>query len=192
MTPIAVLARKEAGEIILSPRGIVWLLAMAAALSVFALLLVGSTELSLLDNAQVVYDMAGIITALGALLAVAIGNDSVAGERERGSLMPLLLTPISRTGLVIGKIGGLVVSWIVMFAIAIPYFWAVGSTGQNLADGIVGVALLGTPVVLTFGLLAMGLATRPALRGRVSPHLSSCCSYLGARCSWGRASDNPQ
>jgi ABC-type Na+ efflux pump permease subunit len=162
MSPIAVLARKEAGELVLSPRGIAWLLAMAAALSVFGLLLVGSTELSLLDNAQVVYDMSGIVTALGALLAVVVGNDSIAGERERGSLMPLLLTPISRVGLVAGKISGLVAAWALMFAIAIPYFWAVGSTGQNLLDGMLGVALLGTPVVLNFGLFAMGLAARAA------------------------------
>lgn len=160
MNPIAVLARKETGELVLSPRGIAWLLAMAAALSVFALLLVGSTELSLLDNAQVVYDMAGIVTALGALLAVVVGNDSIAGERERGSLMPLLLTPLSRAGLVTGKMGGLVAAWALMFVIAVPYFWAVGSTGQNLVDGIAVVALLGTPVVLSFGLFAMGLAAR--------------------------------
>ena len=160
MSPVMVLARKEAGELVLSPRGIAWLLAMAAALSVFGLLLVGSTELSLLDNAQVVYDMAGIVTTLGALLAVVVGNDSIAGERERGSLMPLLLTPISRGGLVTGKMGGLVIAWVLMFAIAVPYFWAVGSTGQNLIEGIVGVALLGTPVVLSFGLFAMGLAAR--------------------------------
>lgn len=160
MSPVAVLARKEAGELVLSPRGIAWLLAMAVSLSVFGLLLVGSTELSLLDNAQVVYDMAGIVTALGALLAVVVGNDSIAGERERGSLMPLLLTPISRAGLVTGKMGGLVVAWALMFVMAVPYFWAVGSTGQNLVDGIVGVALLGTPVVLSFGLFAMGLAAR--------------------------------
>lgn len=160
MNPIAVLARKEAGELVSSPRGIAWLLAMATALSVFGLLLVGSTELSLLDNAQVVYDMSGIVTALGALLAVVVGNDSIAGERERGSLMPLLLTPISRIGLVAGKISGLVAAWALMFAIAIPYFWAVGSTGQNLLDGMLGVALLGTPVVLNFGLFAMGLAAR--------------------------------
>lgn len=158
MSPVTVLARKEAAELVLGPRGIGWLLAMSVALSMFGLLLIGSTELSLLDNAQVVYDMAGIVTALGALLAVVVGNDSIAGERERGSLMPLLLTPISRAGLVAGKIGGLFVAWALMFVIGAAYFWAVGSTGQNLVDGILGVALLGTPVVLSFGLLAMGLA----------------------------------
>lgn len=171
MSAAAVLARKEASELVLSVRGLSWLLAMASALSVFGLLLVGSTELSLLDNAQVVYDMAGIVVALGALLAVVVGNDSIGGERERGSLVPLLLTPISRMGLIVGKISGVVIAWLIMLAIAVPYFWAVGSTGQNLSESIVGTVLFGTPVVLSFGLFAMGLAARSG---------SSRASLIGA------------
>src|SRR5229473_2172541 len=86
MNPTILIARKEAGELLLSQRGLAWLLAMAAALSGFALLLVSNSELSLLDNAQVVYDMVGIVGALGALLALVVGIDATGGERERGSL----------------------------------------------------------------------------------------------------------
>jgi len=160
MSAGALVARKEAGELLLSPRGLGWLLAMAGALSGFALLLIGSKELSLLDNAQVVYDMLGIVTALGALLAVAAGTDAIAGERERGSLLPLLLAPVSWGGLLLGKIGGQAVAWAAMLAVALPYLWAVGSTGQNLLGGGMALLLLGTPVVLGFGFLALGLGAR--------------------------------
>lgn len=160
MTPMALIARKEAGELLMGGRGIAWLLAMAIALSTFALLLVSDTELSLLDNAQVVYDMVGIVTALGALLAVVVGTDAIAGERERGSLVPLLLTPVPRAALLFGKLGGQLIAWAVMYAVAIPYLWAVGSTGQNLADSILVLALFGTPTVLGFGFLAMALGAR--------------------------------
>lgn len=160
MSATGLIARKEGGDLLLSVRGLAWLLTMTIVLSVFCLLLVGSTELSLLDNAQVVYDMSGIVTALGALLAVVVGTDTVAGERERGTLIPLLLTPVSRNCILLGKLGGQAVAWIVMYAMALPYFWAVGSTGQNLVAGSVSVALLGTPVVLGFGFLAMALGAR--------------------------------
>lgn len=160
MSATGLIARKEGGELLLSLRGLAWLLTMALVLSVFGLLLVGNTELGLLDNAQVVYDMAGIVTALGALLAVVVGTDAIAGERERGTLVSLLLTPTSRDNILLGKLGGQAIAWAVMYAIALPYFWAVGSTGQNLFDGAIGVALLGTPVVLGFGFLAMGLGAR--------------------------------
>ncbi|MGL5445916.1 MAG: ABC transporter permease [Rhabdaerophilum sp.] len=160
LSAVGLIARKEAGEIVVSRRGRAWLLAMVGVLSGFSLLLVGSTELSLLDNAQVVYDMAGIVIALGALLALVVGSDAFAGEHERGSLTPLLLAPVSRHGILAGKIGGQMVAWAVMFVLALPYLWAVGSTGQNLIGAIVGLALFGTPVVLAFGLFSMGLGAR--------------------------------
>lgn len=153
------IARKEACELLLSVRGLAWLVAAALALSAFALLLVSNTELSLLDNAQVVYDMAAIITALGGLLALIAGVDSIAGERERGSMVLLLLVPAPRRALLLGKLGGIAVAWIVLFALGLPYLWAVGSTGQNLADAIFVSGLLGTPVALGFGFLGMALGS---------------------------------
>jgi ABC-2 type transport system permease protein len=160
MNPIVVLIRKEAGELLLSARGFGWLIALSAVLSVFSLLLVSNSELSLLDNAQVVYDMAGLVTALGALLALIVGADAVGGERERGTLVPLLLTPLSRDGILLGKLGAQAVAWAVTYLLALPYLWAVGSTGQNMVDSMAGLAVLGTPVVLAFGFLGMGLGAR--------------------------------
>lgn len=160
MNSAVLLARKESGELLLSLRGLAWLLTMAVALSVFGLLLVSNTELSLLDNAQVVYDMIGVVNVLGALLAVVVGTDTVAGERERSTLVPLLLTPASRYSILLGKLGGQALAWLVMYMVALPYFWAVGSSGQNLVTGAAILALLGTPVVLGFGLVAMALAAR--------------------------------
>src|SRR5262245_21773336 len=97
--PILLIAGKEAGELLLSVRGLTWLLVLSVVLSGFSLLLVSDTELSLLDNAQVIYDMSGIVTALGCLLTLIVGIDTIAGERERGSLVPLLLTTVSRDGI---------------------------------------------------------------------------------------------
>jgi ABC-type transport system involved in multi-copper enzyme maturation permease subunit len=172
MNAVGLLARKEAGELLLSSRGLGWLLAVSVVLSGFGLLLIGSQELSLLDNAQVVYDMLGIVTGLGALLAVAAGADAIAGERERGSLLPLLLAPIPRGGLLLGKIAGQAAAWAVMLVLAMPYLWAVGSTGQNMIGGGIALVLLGTPVALGFGFLALGLGARlGSSRGTLMPCL---------------------
>jgi ABC-type transport system involved in multi-copper enzyme maturation permease subunit len=162
MNPAVLIARKEAGELLLSQRGLAWLMAMALALSGFALLLVSNTELSLLDNAQVVYDMVGIVGALGALLALVVGIDATGGERERGSLVPLLLAPASRQAILLGKLGGIAVAWAVMYGLALPYLWAVGSTGQNMVQGAGILALIATPAVLGFGFLGIVLGTRLA------------------------------
>lgn len=187
MSSTILIARKEAGDLLLSQRGLAWLLALAVALSGFALLLVSNTELSLLDNAQVVYDMLGIVCAVGALLALIVGVDTIGGERERGSLVPLLLVPASRDAILLGKLGGVAIAWAIMYVLAVPYLWAVGSTGQNLGRGAVLLALLGTPVVLGFGFLGMTLGARLAslrsalLAGLIVLLLSASPLLLDAR-----------
>jgi ABC-type transport system involved in multi-copper enzyme maturation permease subunit len=160
VNPVLLIARKEYGEVLQSSRGLSWLLAASVVLSGLSLLFVSNTELSLLDNAQVVYMMMGTVTALAALFAVVLGADAIAGERERGSLVLLLLTPVSAINIVFGKMSGQVIGWAVMYVLALPYLWAVGSTGQNLLQAIAYLALFGTPLVLGFGFFSLGLSAR--------------------------------
>jgi ABC-type transport system involved in multi-copper enzyme maturation permease subunit len=160
MNQALLIARKERGEVLQSSRGLSWLLAASVVLSGLSLLFASNTELSLLDNAQVVYMMMGTITGLGCVLAIVLGSDAIAGERERGSLVLLLLTPVSATDIVFGKMSGQVIGWAALFALALPYLWAVGSSGQNLGKAVAYLALLGTPVVLAFGFFALGLSAR--------------------------------
>jgi ABC-type transport system involved in multi-copper enzyme maturation, permease component len=130
------IAYKESAQMLRSQRGLLWLLAFSGLLSAFSLLLVSNTELSLLDNAQVVYMMSGTILAAGALLAAILGSDAYAGERERGTLVPLLCAPIAPNALLAGKAMGLLAAWGVMFGVATPYLWAVGASGQNLGAAV--------------------------------------------------------
>jgi ABC-type transport system involved in multi-copper enzyme maturation permease subunit len=160
MSATTQIARKERAALLQNQRGLGWLLAFSGVLSAFALLLIGDQELSLLDNAQVVYMLAGTVTAAGAVIAVIMGADAFAGERERGTLVPLLTAPIATGELLLGKALGLVSAWGVMYLLSLPYLWAVGAGGQNLAQAIFYLALFGTPVVLGFGYLAMALSAR--------------------------------
>ncbi len=160
MSPVSLIMRKEHSALLQNQRGLAWLLAYTGILSAFALLLISNRELSLLDNAQVVYMMAGTVTAAGALIAVVMGADTYAGERERGTLVPLLTAPITPTQLLAGKAIGLASAWLAMYLLALPYLWAVGAGGQNLAQAIAYLALFGTPVVLGFGYLTMALSAR--------------------------------
>ncbi len=160
MSATSLIAWKERASLLQNQRGLAWLLAYAAVLSAFALLLVSNTELSLLDNAQVVTMMAGTVTAAGAVLAVILGADAFAGERERGTLVPMLVAPVTPDELLMGKALGLASAWGVMYLLALPYLWAVGAGGQNLVQSMVYLALFGTPLVLGFGYLAMALSAR--------------------------------
>jgi ABC-type transport system involved in multi-copper enzyme maturation permease subunit len=154
------IAGKECVQMLRSQRGLWWLLTLTSVLSAFSLLLVSNTELSLLDNAQVVYMMAGTVLATGALLAAIMGSDAYAGENERGTLIPLLCAPIASGELLIGKTLGLLAAWGLLLTVATPYLWAIGASGQNLWAAWFYLVLFGTPVVLGFGCLAMALSAR--------------------------------
>ncbi len=169
------IAGKESAQMLRSQRGLLWLLVFCGLLSVFSLLLVSNTELSLLDNAQVVYMMSGTVLAAGAMLAVILGSDAYAGEKERGTLVPLLCAPVGVNALLIGKALGLLSAWSVMFAVATPYLWAVGASGQNLGAAVFYLALFGTPVVLGFGYLAVAMSART---GNVLASLLSTLTLL--------------
>lgn len=160
MSPAMLIARKESSELLRSGRGLAWLLALSVVLSVLCLLLVSNTELSLLDNAEVVYMVMGTVTALGSLLAVVLGSDAIAGERERGSLVPLLVAPLTTGDVVIGKMGGQAAAWGITYLLSLPYLWSVGSSGQNLMEAIGYLALFGTPVVMAFGFFSLALSAR--------------------------------
>ena len=160
MNAILMIARKECAALLYDRRGLIWLLAFSGVLSVFSLLLISNQELSLLDNAQIVYMMCGTVTAAGAVVAVIMGSDAFAGERERGTLTPLLMAPVNVNDLLLGKAAGLCGAWAVMYLLSLPYLWTVAANGQNLLPAMIYLALFGTPVILGFGFLAMAISAR--------------------------------
>jgi ABC-2 type transport system permease protein len=160
MNTLVPLVRKEIMEDLMATRGSIFLVIACVVLSVFSVLLVSNTELSLLDNAQAVYMMSGIIIALASLVAVIRGSDGFAGERERDTLEPLMLTPVTGHKLALAKLIGIVFSWLILFILSIPYLWAVGSTGQNLLPAIQYLFITGMLMVLSFGGLALALSAK--------------------------------
>lgn len=160
MNTLVPLVRKEFLEDLMATRGSIFLLIACVVLSIFSVLLVSNTELSLLDNAQAVYMMSGIIIALASLVAVVHGSDGFAGERERDTLEPLMLTPVTGQRLALAKLIGIMFSWLILFVLSIPYLWAVGSTGQNLLSAIQYLFITGTLMVLSFGGLALAFSAK--------------------------------
>jgi ABC-type transport system involved in multi-copper enzyme maturation permease subunit len=160
MNTLVPLVRKEFMEDLMATRGSIFLVIASVVLSAFSVLLISNTELSLLDNAQAVYMMTGIIIALASLVAVIRGSDGFAGERERSTLEPLMLTPVTGHRLALAKLIGTMLVWLILFVLSVPYLWAVGSTGQNLLPAIQYLFISGTLMVLTFGGIALALSAK--------------------------------
>jgi ABC-type transport system involved in multi-copper enzyme maturation permease subunit len=157
---IAYIMQKEIRESILTPKGFLWYILTSVTLSVLSYLFLTNSELSLLDQGQMLYMIMNFITALGILIGLVFGADSFAGEIERGTLETLFLSPVNKTEIAIGKLGTATANWGIIFIISVPYLLVVGKRGQNLLIGIAYLAALGTLLAITFSAFSMGLSAR--------------------------------
>ena len=156
----AYIMQKEIKESILTPKGFLWYILTSVILSVLSYLFLTNSELSLLDQGEMLYMIMNFITALGVLIGIVFGADSFAGEIERGTLEALLLSPVNKTEIAIGKLGAALTNWGIIFVISLPYLFVVGKGAQNLLIGIAYLSILGTLLVITFSALSMGLSAR--------------------------------
>lgn len=117
---------------------------------------VKTSETSLIPPKEMVFASLQIVLYVGGLIGLIIGADSISGERERGTLEALLLSPASRRQIIIGKFLAGLSPWPVAFLIAIPFlmmlsqgdpvfvrslYWG-GITGSLLAIGFTGLGML--------------------------------------------------
>jgi ABC-type transport system involved in multi-copper enzyme maturation permease subunit len=152
--------QKEIRESILTTKGFLWYILTSMILSVLSYLFLTNSELSLLDQGQMLYMIMNFITALGVLMGLVFGADAFAGEIERGTLEALFLSPVTKVEIATGKLGAALANWGILFIISLPYLFVVGKGGQNLLIGIAYLAFLGTFLVITFSAFSMGLSSR--------------------------------
>ncbi len=108
------------------------------------------------------------------LLSIFIGGmylaiDATAGERERGSLEPLLITPVPRSALVLGKYAAVLlfttvalIETLIAFAVVLNYAPLETYLGIRVRvdpGALVGIFLLSLPIVFLAGALQMIIAT---------------------------------
>jgi len=162
---------QELRDLWIGGRGLALGVAFSILMSVVAYLVATNRGLNFLEHRETVNLALQVAVAVGALLALLAGADAVSGERERGTLESLLLSPVSRLGLTGGKLVAALSLWAAAFAITVPYVWflgrGVGVVGDSLATG----AVVGT--LLAVALASLGvLISVFAVSNRVSLSLS--------------------
>jgi ABC-2 type transport system permease protein len=146
-----VIAAQECRDLWVSGRGPVLVFAYSVLLSVVTYLAATNQILNFLEQRESVNLTLQVAVAVGVLLTLVVSADSISGERERGTLESLLLTPVSRGAIVLGKLVASLSLWFATFLVSVPYVAVLGR-GVN----VVGQALLLGLVVGT--LLAVALA----------------------------------
>ncbi|MGZ4480637.1 MAG: ABC transporter permease [Gaiellales bacterium] len=153
--PWAVVLEQELRDLWLGGRGPLLSLAFAVLVSVIAYLAATNRALNFLEQRESVDLTLEVAVAVGALLTLLGAADGISGERERGTLESLLVTPLPRGDLVVGKLLAALSLWIAALAITVPYVWFLGRGVGVVSRGLLSGLVVGT--LLALFLAGLGL-----------------------------------
>jgi hypothetical protein len=145
------IATREVKEILYDARCSMWAVLSGIVLSLISseLLLTGR-ELSILEQSEVLYVVTSLAIGLGLLVAGILAADFEPNERERATL---------KSALLLGKVWGVIATWLLIFAISVPYILVVGfGTGVSWA-ALIYTFVLGSLCVAGFASLLVGISS---------------------------------
>ncbi len=151
----AVVLERELRDLWTGGRALVMCFAFSVLLSVIAYLVATNTDLNFLEQRESVSLTLQVAIAVGALLALLVAGDAISGERERGTLEAMLLTPAPRRQIVTGKLLAALSLWLGAFAVTVPYVWRLGSGAGIVMDALVVGFVVGTLLAVFLASLGM-------------------------------------
>lgn len=143
-----VVLEQELRDLWLSGRALMLCFAFSLLLSGIAYLTATNQALNFLEQRETVNLTLQVAVAVGALLALLVAADTISGERERGTLEGLLLAPISKLDVTVGKLLAALSLWLAAYVITVPYI-------VFLARGV-GIAWVASAAGLVVGALLAG------------------------------------
>jgi sodium transport system permease protein len=134
------------------------------------------------QRAAIVLNFLGLFMLVSALSgSMQLASDTTAGERERGSLEPLLVNPVPRGALVIGK--WLAATSASLVAVALTMVFSVLLLKRVIAPDAAIRVVLGSPQYVTMAIAALTLcplsAALQASVGTFSRSFKEAQSYMG-------------
>lgn len=146
---------RELSDLWIGGKALWLILVYSLLLGIWSYVLASNSELSLIPPKEMVFEMLKAFLEVSLFVALIIGADSIAGERERATLEGLLLTPTSRRQLVAGKFLAAISPWPVALAMTIPYWNLLAQGDEVFGQAILWGAILAA--ILTPALAAIGM-----------------------------------
>ena len=145
-----VVFREEVVELWVGGRAINLLILYSLLLGLMTFLLATNSELNLIPPKEMAFLTLQNAIFFGVFIGMIIGADGISGERERGTLEVLLLTPTSRRQLLFGKLLSALTPWPAAFLISIPTLIVVSQGNAVLGQSLWLGAVLGSVLALAF------------------------------------------
>ncbi|MDX8032649.1 ABC transporter permease subunit [Lentzea sp. BCCO 10_0856] len=155
-----IIAGQECRDLWLSGRGPVLTFAYAVLLSAVTYLAATNQVLNFLEQRESVNLVLQIAVAVGVLLTLVVAADAISGERERGTLESLLLTPVSRGSIVLGKLVAAMTLWAMVFVVAVPYLWVLGKGVAVVGEALLLGLVVGTLLALSMAAVGLLISAR--------------------------------
>ena len=166
-----VVLRQELRDLWLGGRGLVLIFAFSLLVGIIAYLVATNTDLNFLEQRESTSLTLQVAIAIGGMLTLLVAADAVSGERERGTLETLLLSPVSRRALTSGKQLAAISLWFAAFLVTVPYVWFLGHGVGIVDEALVAGVAVGT--LLAVFLASLGIIVSCfAASNRVSIALS--------------------
>lgn len=150
-----VVAGQELRDIWLSARGPAIIIGYSLLLSLLTYLAASNEELNIIDQRDTVNLVTQIAMAFAVVVSLLFSADSISGERERETLESLLLTPVPRRQIALGKLLSAISVWPVMLVVALPYLWALRAGTGLFTDAVAAALVVGTLLVVAFASLGL-------------------------------------
>lgn len=152
---ISVLVKKEVREHVLSRKGFALFFVVSILLSGMSFSFISVKELSTLAQIEVIMTLLQLVLGVSILISMILGSTLVAAEKEQGTLESLLLTPVTKQKIVLAKAASILVFWILLSIITLPYFFVL-SMGTTLFPSILFyLYFAGTLLVVGFSGLSL-------------------------------------
>jgi ABC-2 type transport system permease protein len=150
-----IVAAQECRDLWVGGRGLALVFAVSVLLSVVTYLAASNQVLNFIEQREAVNLTLQVAVAVGVLVTLVVSADGISGERERGTLESLLLTPVSRRAIVVGKAVAALSLWFAVFVVSTPYLWVLGRGVSLVATALLVGLVVGT--VLAVALAGIGL-----------------------------------
>jgi ABC-2 type transport system permease protein len=154
-----VVAAQESRDLWLSGRGPLLLFAFSVLVSAITYFAAIDQTLNFLEQLEAVNFTLQIAVAVGALVTLVVSADGISGERERGTLESLLLTPVSRRAIVLGKLAAALSLWFAAFVVTVPYVWVLGRGVSLVVRALVLGFVIGALVAVALALIGLLIST---------------------------------
>jgi ABC-type transport system involved in multi-copper enzyme maturation permease subunit len=150
--------KKELRENFYAMKGNIWLIIITIIFSIMSYSFVSVKELSLLAQTEVIVTMGKLIIGLGLLITIILAAVTFSNEKEESTLESLLLTPVPKMQLALGKLIAVLLMGISVFIIALPYIVTLSYGTGLIMRATLFILIIGSIVAFSYACISTSLS----------------------------------